>query len=412
MEATKASYTALRAEPWDERRVNSRKLWADLDAKQAVAQTAATKRADEIWESALEVIQKERENKSRKTQSRKEKQVEKNALRTIRSIRKKQQQAATSRAINLIAKEKQRRDTAYVLERWRRPVRRDDDWVLVPNEKGKAEAAMPTDAKKGERKPQKRERKLLPSEEKQRGNQEKHTQMHFESKRKGCKRKVEKEPELTPKRKSDAWAETKAILSKLTSWTALALVLLLANASGTSKRVAIMAWSQDAQPRHGELENLELQQSLSSHEPETQQMRRTSSPVPVRAAAGENGVRQVGLAAIMIENGGNTVDSETEGIPEPLQNEAQPVYTCPMEDDAQHEGETPPAREGDAREGDGPKKHGDIDMTMVSKRLGTEVGTITKHTTKITIERIVDRSRSPIRVTTQTHVVEEAERIA
>ena len=64
------------------------------------------------------------------------KQVEKNALRTIRSIRKKQQQAATSRAINLIAKEKQRRDTAYVLERWRRPVRRDDDWVLVPNDKG------------------------------------------------------------------------------------------------------------------------------------------------------------------------------------------------------------------------------------------------------------------------------------
>ena len=71
-----------------------------------------------------------------------------------------------------------------------------------------------------------------------------------------------------------------------------------------------------------------------------------------------------------------------------------------------------PAREGDAREGDAPKKHGDIGMTMVSKRLGTEVGTITKHTTKITIERIVDRSRSPIRVTTQTHVVEEAERIA
>ena len=80
MEATKASYTALRAEPWDERRVNSRKLWADLDAKQAVAQTAATKRADEIWESALEVIQKERENKSRKTQSRKEIQVRSRAV--------------------------------------------------------------------------------------------------------------------------------------------------------------------------------------------------------------------------------------------------------------------------------------------------------------------------------------------
>ena len=69
MEATKASYTALRAEPWDERRVNSRKLWADLDAKQAVAQTAATKRADEIWESALEVIQKEREKYSGKERS-------------------------------------------------------------------------------------------------------------------------------------------------------------------------------------------------------------------------------------------------------------------------------------------------------------------------------------------------------
>ena len=78
MEATKASYTALRAEPWDERKVNSRKLWPDLDAKQAVAQTAAKKRADEIWERELEVIQKERavekmsicvrkEKKSRKT---------------------------------------------------------------------------------------------------------------------------------------------------------------------------------------------------------------------------------------------------------------------------------------------------------------------------------------------------------
>ena len=77
MEATKASYTALRAEPWDERRVNSRKLWADLDAKQAVAQTAATKRADEIWESALEVIQKERAVKKMSICVAKEKQVEK-----------------------------------------------------------------------------------------------------------------------------------------------------------------------------------------------------------------------------------------------------------------------------------------------------------------------------------------------
>ena len=202
MEATKARYTALRAEPWGERMVTARKLWGAWDAKQAVAQIAATKRANEIRESALEVIQKERAVKKMSICVTKEKQVETNALGTIRSIRKKQQQAATSRAINLIAKEKQRRDTAYVLERWRRPVRRDDDWVLVPNEKGKAEAAMPTDAKKGERKPQKRERKLLPSEEKQRGNQEKHTQMHVESKRKGCKRKVEKEPELAPKRKA------------------------------------------------------------------------------------------------------------------------------------------------------------------------------------------------------------------
>ena len=109
-----------------------------------------------------------------------------------------------------------------------------------------------------------------------------------------------------------------------------------------------------------------------------------------------------------------------------MEDDAQHEGETQREDDAQHEGETPPAREGDAqpkknahparegdaREGDAPKKHGDIGMTMVSKRLGTEVGTITKHTTKITIERIVDRSRSPIRVTTQTHVVEEAERIA
>ena len=56
--------------------VSARKLWGAWDAKQAAAQIAATKRSDEIWESALEVIQKERAVKKMSICVAKEKQVE------------------------------------------------------------------------------------------------------------------------------------------------------------------------------------------------------------------------------------------------------------------------------------------------------------------------------------------------
>ena len=74
--------------------------------------------------------------------------------------------------------------------------------------------------------------------------------------------------EPTPNKEFDAWAEAQhiLILLNLTSGTALTLVLLLASASGTSKRVAVLDWSQNAQPRYGEECTLaaELQKSLSS----------------------------------------------------------------------------------------------------------------------------------------------------
>ena len=166
----------------------------------------------------------------------------------------------------------------------------------------------------------------------------------------------------------------------------------------------------------------------------------SSSPVPVRAEGAD--AIAMGADAIAMDRNRNVEEHQeapaSHGEPEEIdqhEGEAHPepeggAHPEPGETD-QHDGEAHPPEGGAQPEGDaqpraranGPFHHGPpaspkrkgeegLGLAWVSKRMGPAQHTIMKYTTKITIERIVDRSRSPHKVTTQTHVVEEAERIA